>query len=89
VPPGIAREVGSFARLVTPPASSGQGVLSVNATPWGIVSLNGVALGDAPLAVRLPAGRYRLRVELPNRVDSRVVTISAGEREPVVLFSPR
>jgi hypothetical protein len=70
--------------LAVPAASSGQGVLSVNAVPWGTVVVNGVRLGEAPLDVRLPAGRYRVRVDHPKGADSRTVTITAGRRTHVL-----
>jgi PEGA domain-containing protein len=70
--------------LSVPPASSGHGVLGVNAVPWGTVLVNGVRLGEAPLDVRLPAGRYRVRVDHPKGADVRTVTIAVGRRTDVL-----
>ncbi|WP_242344523.1 protein kinase domain-containing protein [Anaeromyxobacter terrae] len=73
--------------LAVPATSSGQGLLGVNAVPWGTVHVNGVRLGETPLDVRLPAGRYRVRVDHPKGADVRVVTITPGRRT-VVLARP-
>ncbi len=51
--------------LRLPPPSSGEGILSVNAAPWGRVHLGGRIVGETPLELRLPAGRYRVRVSHP------------------------
>jgi tRNA A-37 threonylcarbamoyl transferase component Bud32 len=74
--------------LVVPPASSGHGVLGVNAVPWGTVFVNGVRVGETPLDVRLPAGRYRVRVEHPKGADTRVIDVAPGRRTQV-LARPR
>jgi hypothetical protein len=64
-----------------PARASGQGVLAVNAVPWGTVVVNGVALAETPLAVDLPAGRYRVRVSHDTHgSDERVVEVVAGRR---------
>ncbi|ABS25603.1 serine/threonine-protein kinase [Anaeromyxobacter sp. Fw109-5] len=74
--------------LAVPPASSGHGVLGVNAVPWGTVFVNGVRVGETPLDVRLPAGRYRVRVEHPKGADTRVIDVAPGRRTQV-LARPR
>jgi serine/threonine-protein kinase len=67
--------------IAVPPRASGEGVLSVNAIPWGTVSVNGHAIGDTPQEMRLPAGRHRIRIERKGRhtVDE-LVTVRAGAR---------
>jgi hypothetical protein len=56
----------------------------VNATPWGTVSVNGEKLESTPLAMDLPAGRYRLHVEHPSKgSDDRLVKIEAGRRQRI------
>ena len=70
--------------LSVPAASSGHGILGVNAVPWGTVVVNGVRLGETPLDVRLPAGRYRVRVDHPKGADVRTVTIAVGRRTDVL-----
>jgi hypothetical protein len=57
----------------------------VNAQPWGHVFVNGDRVGmETPISVRLPAGRYRLRVEHPTKgAEEHVVTIRAGKRRLV------
>ena len=68
-----------------PAAATGEGVLAVNALPWGSVSLNGARLGETPLSIRLPSGRYRVVVERPGGADvAKIVSVSAGKRTAVV-----
>jgi hypothetical protein len=57
-------------------------VLSVNATPWGRVVVNGRAIGETPLDVELPAGRYRVRILGPRSNVERTLLVRAGSREP-------
>jgi hypothetical protein len=69
-----------------PGASSGEGILAVNAQPWATVFVDGERLGDTPLELRVPAGRYRVRIahESYGQVE-RTVRVRAGAR---VLFNP-
>jgi serine/threonine-protein kinase len=67
--------------LAVPPRASGDGILSVNAIPWGTVSVNGHPLGDTPQEMRLPAGRHRVRIERKgHRTVEELVTVRAGAR---------
>jgi serine/threonine-protein kinase len=67
--------------LELPSPASGEGLLGVNATPWGRVRVNGHLAGDTPLEVRLPAGRHRVRIERNGRPPvEAVVTVRAGAR---------
>ncbi len=67
--------------LAVPPRATGDGILSVNATPWGLVRLNGHAIGDTPQEMRLPAGRHRVRIERKGqRAVDELVTVKAGAR---------
>jgi len=77
-PLASAPELGA---LAVPAASSGEGLLSVNATPWGLLRVDGHAVGDTPQEIRLPAGRHRVRLERKGQhpVDV-VVTVKAGVR---------
>jgi len=73
--------VHALGRLRTPRADSGEGILSVNATPWGTVVVDGVVLGESPQEVRLRAGRHRVRVDRKGqRGLEAVVTVAAGRR---------
>jgi hypothetical protein len=72
---------GPLYAIQVPPRASGQGVLSVNATPWGRVFVNGRELGEAPLDVELPAGRYRVRVQNQSAREEKLVVVAAGRRE--------
>ena len=77
-PLATAPELGA---LPVPSASSGEGLLSVNATPWGLLRVDGNAVGDTPQEIRLPAGRHRVRVERKGqRPVDVVVTVKAGAR---------
>ncbi|HEX9243099.1 MAG TPA: serine/threonine-protein kinase [Anaeromyxobacter sp.] len=67
--------------IAVPPRASGDGILSVNAIPWGTVSVNGHAVGDTPQEMRLPAGRHRVRIErMGHRTVDELVTVRAGAR---------
>ena len=67
--------------LAVPLRASGDGILSVNATPWGLVRLNGHAVGDTPQEMRLPAGHHRVRIERKGqRAVDELVTVKAGAR---------
>jgi serine/threonine protein kinase len=73
--------VQAIGRLRTPRAESGEGILSVNATPWGTVVVNGVVLGESPQELRIRAGRHRVRVDRRNqRGVETVVVVGAGRR---------
>ena len=63
-------------RLVEP------GLLSVNAIPWGSVSLDGQPIGNTPQIDRTVApGRHRLRVERDGyRPYDRVIDLAPGQR---------
>jgi serine/threonine-protein kinase len=69
--------------IPVPPASSGDGVLSVLAEPYGDVFLDGTAYGDAPKEFRLHAGTHSVRVTHPQfgAREARVVVV-AGRRKP-------
>ncbi len=58
------------------------GLLSLNAVPWGSVSIDGRAVGNTPLLdVRLAPGAHRVRVErLGYEPYERVVSVVAGQR---------
>jgi hypothetical protein len=47
-------------------AAEAPGSLYVNAIPWGKVSVDGRALGETPLTVKLSPGRHRVRVAHPS-----------------------
>jgi serine/threonine-protein kinase len=71
--------------LAVPPASSGQGILSVQATPWGTVRLNGHEVGDTPQSIRLPAGSHRVRIERNGRkITDELVSVKAGKRTKIL-----
>jgi hypothetical protein len=71
--------------LPVPSASSGQGLLSVQATPWGTVRVNGHEVGDTPQSIRLPAGAHRVRIERNGRkITDELVSVKAGKRTKIL-----
>ena len=68
--------------IATPSVESKEGVLSIDATPWAEVSVNGRDLGETPREVRVPAGTYRVRASHPEfGATDRTMTVQAGTRE--------
>jgi serine/threonine-protein kinase len=63
-----------------PPPAAEVGYLTVNAVPYGTVSIDGVEIGDTPIVRRrLPLGEHVVRITRPGfRPDSAAVTITAG-----------
>jgi hypothetical protein len=74
--------------IPVPPAASGDGVLSVQAEPFGDVVLDGRNYGEAPKEFRLGAGIHEVKVVHPRvgapgaRVSQARVTVVAGRRVP-------
>jgi serine/threonine-protein kinase len=67
--------------LELPPASSGEGILFVNALPWAEIQVDGRVEGYTPREMRLSAGRHRLRLVHPTRgTVERDAEVRAGER---------
>jgi len=67
--------------LDLPPASSGEGILFVNATPWAEIHLDGRSVGYTPREMRLVAGRHSLKLVHPTRgTVVRDADLRAGER---------
>ncbi len=72
---------GSLDSVATPPAVSGDGVITVVADPFGTVFVNGVAYGDTPGECRVAAGTYRIRVVHPEHGSREArVRVSPGQR---------
>jgi hypothetical protein len=74
----------------TPPASSGDGVLSIDATPWALVTVDGRQVGETPREIQLGAGTYRVKATHPQfGTREETVTIAAGKRRSMaVKFTP-
>jgi serine/threonine-protein kinase len=68
--------------IPTPAARSGDGVLSVIATPWAEVWVDGVKIGETPREMLVSAGTYRVRAIHPS-LGTREVTlvVPAGKRK--------
>jgi len=68
------------APAAVPPVNPGR--LSVNATPWGDVFIDGRAAGQTPLVdLELPPGRYRLRIVRPGfEPYQQDLEIGSGDR---------
>ncbi len=67
--------------LKVPAAASGQGILTVTASPWATVFLDGRELGETPREARVGEGSYRIRLAHPT-LGRREVTVAvpAGGR---------
>jgi hypothetical protein len=63
-----------------PDAATGEGLLLVDGRPWGSVTVNGRALGEGPITLRVRAGTYRVRVTHELGVQDRTVTVRPGAR---------
>jgi hypothetical protein len=73
---------GALGALPTPPSSSGDGLLVLEASPWAEVSVSGRELGETPREVLVAAGTYTVRAVHPDmgRREARV-RVAAGERK--------
>ncbi len=81
VRPGVLASADALEGLELPPASSGEGILFVNAVPWAEIQLDGRVEGYTPREMRLAAGRHRLRFVHPTRgTVERDADVRAGER---------
>jgi tRNA A-37 threonylcarbamoyl transferase component Bud32 len=79
--PGIRAIRGELNSLPLPPASSGDGLLALEASPWAEVSVDGQALGETPREVQLGAGVHLVRaVHRELGVREARVTVRAGQR---------
>ena len=67
-------------RRVIPPRP-GPGYLSVNSSPWAILSVDGRAIGTTPrIKVRLPAGRHHVRLQRAGfKAYDAAVEVKEGE----------
>jgi serine/threonine-protein kinase len=75
-----ARPAPGDSALVVPPPSAAVGFLTVNAIPYGTVSIDGVEIGDTPIVRReLPPGEHTLRIVRDGfRTDVVKVPITTG-----------
>lgn len=79
--PRVAASSSRLRSLPLPDPGSGEGILSLNATPWARVYLGGQRLGDTPLEVRIPAGRYAVRLVHPTLGSAlKTVEVQPGRR---------
>jgi hypothetical protein len=68
--------------IPTPAAQSGDGVLSVIATPWAEVWVDGAKIGETPREIRLGAGTYKLKATHPSLgTREKSITVQAGKRQ--------
>ncbi len=79
--PGVLASADALEGLELPPASSGEGILFVNAQPWAEIQVDGRVEGYTPRELRLAAGRHRLKLVHPTRgTVERDAEVRAGER---------
>ncbi|MFL5392105.1 MAG: serine/threonine-protein kinase [Myxococcales bacterium] len=71
----------SLKSLRVPEASSDEGILSIEVTPWADVSIDGKPIGDTPKEVRIAAGKHKIRLSHPDfpPIDE-IVAVTAGKR---------
>ena len=80
-PPLPRAESNRLFALSVPAPGSGEGILSLNATPWATVYVEGRRIGDTPRELRLPAGRYRVRLVHPTLGEvEQSIEVSPGAR---------
>jgi serine/threonine-protein kinase len=79
--PVVLASADALEGLEVPPASSGQGILFVNATPWAEIHVDGIPEGYTPREMRLAAGAHRLKLVHPTRgTVVKDAQVRAGER---------
>lgn len=78
-PSGTAR-AGPPTPATTVPPPSAAGYLTVNSTPYGTVSIDGVEAGDTPVVGReLPPGQHKVRITREGfQPETTTVTITTG-----------
>ncbi len=65
----------------TPAMQQGEGSISVHATPWAYVTIDGAAAGETPIERPLPPGLHRLRARHPTLGDDEIlVNLAPGQR---------
>jgi hypothetical protein len=79
--PLVRAESNRLFALSVPAPGSGEGILSLNATPWATVFVEGRRIGDTPRELRLAAGRYRVRLAHPTLGEvEESIEVSPGAR---------
>jgi len=88
---GLVAESEGLNAMKVPAAATGEGVLAVTASPWGVVSLDGRELGETPRELRLGEGYYHVKVSHPTLgAREKTIVVVAGRRVPFnVPFSGR
>ncbi|MEW6432079.1 MAG: serine/threonine-protein kinase [Myxococcota bacterium] len=84
--PEAMPDAGAPAGAAATPEAAGFGFLTLDATPWALVTLDGKALGETPLAnVRVASGTHALVFKNPDtgRELRRKVAVAAGKTVPV------
>jgi hypothetical protein len=70
-----------------PGADTGKGIVTINADPFGDVTVNDVHYGRTPREILVPAGRYEVRVTHARFGEQRKhVDVRAGARETVMVI---
>jgi len=63
------------------PTPQPSATLSVHASPWATISVDGTKVGDTPVELQLPPGRHRVRAEHPRAGSDEVeLDLAPGER---------
>jgi serine/threonine protein kinase len=78
---GVIEAAEGLKVLKVPAAGSGQGLLAVTASPWGVVSIDGKEIGETPREARVGEGYYKVKVAHPTLgVRETSITVPAGRR---------
>jgi hypothetical protein len=85
VPPPIRKVCYGLNCMPTPAKSSGDGVLSIDATPWAYIFVDGRRVGnkETPLEALIGEGTYKLVARHPELGTKQMqLTVKAGARTP-------
>jgi serine/threonine protein kinase len=67
--------------LPTPLASTGDGILVIEASPWALVSIEGRPFVETPVEARVSAGTYSVRATYNQKTIRESMVVAAGERK--------
>jgi hypothetical protein len=64
--------------LPTPDAATGEGILTIEATPWAIVWIDDRKVGETPIEARVSSGTHRVRGLCEVGKSRQDIAISVG-----------
>jgi hypothetical protein len=66
------------------PAKKGTGTLTVKASPWADVWIDGKYKGSTPVTVNLPEGRHTVKLKKPD-ADPETIKVKVQPGRPTVI----